>query len=780
MVISFGKSELVLSPQGMITDITYQQKTVFSVGKPSFLIRLFRNGNPCEIKDVSLDGNLLTYRFQGTEDKVSLQFTCKEDYTVFVVTECPRSFDFLTVGPIVTRLDDVVGDVVGVVQGDGAAIGIQSLHSKLLAGFPDEIRRHTIYAAAAPTSTLTVDSREANTAAAYAMPFGSVLQLFCENRRRDRVKSVVYAKQCVPAPLLDREDADIQGCRFALFSCPDSEALDVIGEIEVNEGLPHPLIDGEWVKKSRKATYSYLIGEFGSENIDHMLDYAKKGGFRCLYHPEPFDTWGHFELRKEQFPEGDLSLKKCAEKAAERGIRLGLHTLSSFTKTNDNYVTPIPHKGLKSMLPGSLEEDITSEQAQFPVKNLAGLEYPATLNCIRIENELIQYSEFETLSDGNFLLKGCTRGAFGTAAASHSKGCPACKLIDYPYHTLFPDIDLQDKFADRIAQLFNFAGIEQISFDGLEGCEWTGEGEYANNSFCMRCYDQFDHPVINDASRLHHFLWHMNTRMNWGEPWGEEMRAGQVEGRMRNQAFFRKNLFPPMLGWFLIRKANRRFEASTLMDMEWALSEAAGFDAGFSLSASQDTLDSLGTTDEILEAIRNWELLRYENRFDDSLKELLKKPETEWHLEKENETTFRLYPMAVSKPLVCDLLEMQPGQPGGSDWSFDQPFDRQGFSFRMKVDGYGYIENPKFYNATGVLQFQTTVKGGQYLLFDGWKAFVTDKNYNKLQECPYIGNCHVEKGTAQLSFGCSFGGDEGPEVKVRVITKAAPYIVTRG
>ncbi|HBA47685.1 MAG TPA: hypothetical protein DCZ91_07765, partial [Lachnospiraceae bacterium] len=153
-------------------------------------------------------------------------------------------------------------------------------------------------------------------------------------------------------------------------------------------------------------------------------------------------------------------------------------------------------------------------------------------------------------------------------------------------------------------QLFNFAGIEQISFDGLEGCEWTGEGEYANNSFCMRCYDQFDHPVINDASGLHHFLWHMNTRMNWGEPWGEEMRVGQVEGRMRNQAFFHKNLFPAMLGWFLIRKANRRFEASTLMDMEWALSEAAGFDAGFSLSASQDTLDSLGTTEEILEAIR--------------------------------------------------------------------------------------------------------------------------------------------------------------------------------
>ena len=263
----------------MITDITYGQKSVFPEGQTSCLIRLFRNNTPCEARDVRLDGNRLTYRFQGTEDTVSLTVACKEDYTVFEVTECPQSFDFLTIGPIVTRLNDVVGDVVGVVQGENIAIGIQGLHRKLAAGFPDEIRQHTIHVTDASTSALTVGNREANTAAAYAMPFGSVLQLFCENRRRDRVKSVVYAEQCVPAPSLDREDADIRGCRFALLSCPALEALNVIGRIEENEGLPHPMIDGEWVKTSRKATYSYLIGEFGTENIEHILSYARKGGF---------------------------------------------------------------------------------------------------------------------------------------------------------------------------------------------------------------------------------------------------------------------------------------------------------------------------------------------------------------------------------------------------------------------------------------------------------------------------------------------------------------------
>jgi hypothetical protein len=79
--------------------------------------------------------------------------------------------------------------------------------------------------------------------------------------------------------------------------------------------------------------------------------------------------------------------------------------------------------------------------------------------------------------------------------------------------------------------------------------------------FSLRCFEGWDHTVINDASGLHHFTWHMNTRMNWGEPWGEAMRTGQVEYRIKNQDFFRRNLFPRMLGWFLIRLADKSLNA---------------------------------------------------------------------------------------------------------------------------------------------------------------------------------------------------------------------------
>ena len=467
------------------------------------------------------------------------------------------------------------------------------------------------------------------------------------------------------------------------------------------------------------------------------------------------------------------------EKAEAQRVKTGLHTLTNFTKTNDSYVTPIPDKRLKTMVPVKLLEEISAEETELRIDELKGFAYAATLNSFRIGDELLQYQECKPDQEKGILLTGCTRGAFGTTAAGHPKGAEVYKLTDYPYQTLFPDIDLQDEFSDRIAELFNKTGLNQISFDGQEGCEWTGEGEYAVNRFAMRCYEQFDHLVLNDASRLHHFLWHMNTRMNWGEPWGKSMRTDQVKGRIKNQKFFEKNLFPKMLGWFLIRKANRRFEASTLMDIEWALSEAAGFDAGFSMSISENVLDSLGNIDILLEAIKNWELLRFENRFPDELKEELRKPETEWHLKKVDDHHFELYPMAVSQPFVCDLLEMQPGQPGGADWYFENCFEEQPLKFQMRVEGYGFIEKVQFYTKKGPIKFDATVKGGQYLLFDGEEAWVTDRNFNRQEKVEYTGSCPLVKGKDSFSFGCTFGGEEGPEVSVQVITQGEAYHIMR-
>lgn len=412
---------------------------------------------------------------------------------------------------------------------------------------------------------------------------------------------------------------------------------------------------------------------------------------------------------------------------------------------------------------------VSPEDTEIQVSDTALYETVTSLSTVMIDEELVVY---QTVRDGR--LAGCERGAFGTRPAAHREGALARLLCDYPYKVFFPDISLQDGYAKRLGELFKNTGLSQISFDGLEGCSYTGEGWYACNRFCTQCWEHWGRPdIINDASRLGHNLWHMHTRMNWGEPWGAKMREGMLEGRMQNQDFFRRNLLPRMLGWFLIRLADRRFEATTLQDVEWALSMAAGVDAGYALSAGERVLDNLGGTDEILTAVNRWERLRLSGFLPEALRERLRDPGTEWHLEEE-EDCWLLYPMHITKPMVCDMLEMQPGQPGGADWSGDNPFDEQEYEMVLRVVGSGWIESPALYNSRGMLKFSGRVHGGQYIIYRQGKALRTDRNYRVIEEIPVTGKGILPAGTQHLGFACDFGGEEGPEVTVRLMTYGQP------
>ena len=169
-------------------------------------------------------------------------------------------------------------------------------------------------------------------------------------------------------------------------------------------------------------------------------------------------------------------------------------------------------------------------------------------------------------------------------------------LAEHPYRTFYPGIEngMMDEMTKRLVELVNHTGLRQISFDGLEGLSAYGYGEYSRNRFVKQCYDDWNGEVISDASNLLHFLWHIHTRMNWGEPWGKAMREGMAEYRFQNQAYFDRNLFPRMLGWFELRAAGGDQEATTLDEMEWVLAKAAGYDAGFAVVMNPDVLKGNG------------------------------------------------------------------------------------------------------------------------------------------------------------------------------------------
>ena len=61
-----------------------------------------------------------------------------------------------------------------------------------------------------------------------------------------------------------------------------------------------------------------------------------------------------------------------------------------------------------------------------------------------------------------------------------------------------------------------------------------------------------------------------------------------------------------MMGWFTLRKATRKYESTTPDNIQWMLSKAAGYGAGFAFHMSGDALRSHGKTGQYLRLIAVW------------------------------------------------------------------------------------------------------------------------------------------------------------------------------
>lgn len=766
-----SKTQISINNKGFYSSIKVAGKEILSNGNYP-MISASRQGKIILPKSLEVSGNRFSLTMEDG-NKIILLVTQMPNAIVYEIKEINSEYKEVVFGPLKVNLHEEVGEIVGVAQQDEIAFGMQSLHIKTNGGIPYEVADvySKFFNYTGENTELSVSSTPFYNLAAVDTKDGTVFQLSSRNREHVEYRKVQQIEKSLTLPV-EGPDAKITGSKIALFGDRSAEILNRIGKIEIEQNLPHPIINGEWDKTSRSSMRSYLISSFSEKDIDFILEKAKRAGFKNIYHEGPFETWGHFKWRSSFASDGDEGVKRIVEKANAQGIDLGVHTLSNFLTPNDSYVTPLPSKNLLKQGELALLSDLDDNQTTLEISKSALFEMPLTLNALQIGDELITFGKVDAVGD-KMILTGCTRGAFGTLKTAHKTSERLYKLWDYPYKTLFPDLKLQDEFATRLAEIFNKTGIKQISFDGLEGCMYTGHDYYATAKFVKGFYDQVKDKsnIINDASRLDHFSWHIHTRMNWGEPWGEEMRKGQVESRIKNQKYFKRNLFPRMLGWFLIRLADRKFETTSLEDLEWALSESAGFDSGYAMSISLQTLRNHGQMDKLLEAIKNWDFLRMNQAFTEEQKIRLRDPETEWHLEKKSENDFLLYPLHISKQFRCDLSEMQPGQPGGADWSWSTPIESS-FALRIKVEGDGAIVNPSFTTPKGVIKIEGKIKADQYLLLDyEGNALLTDKNYNTLDTLKTQGKALLSAGSSAVAFACDVEKDSSPEVIVRYITR---------
>jgi len=748
---------LSLDEKGAVVELTDIQNEVnYAAAGTAFLIAVKSDGLILDPMGFKADGEHVSYLFPG-ELHVDLKVLNRGEYLRLEVVSVSdeERMDAILWGPLKTSIGETVGEFVGVVRNQDYAIGIQALNVKTTGGvlIDDE-------GFVAPRGS-----------AALPQEYGSSLQAFCIDRTRPQTIEAWNGFE--NTAVVANPEFGLPGSAIALFGIEEKSALDLIGQIEQKEGLPHLMIDGEWVKSSPLAGRPYIISSFGESTVDMMLDFTEKVGFYSLYQSHPFSNWGHFDLIPSLFPNGRQGMKACVDKARERNIMMGVHTLTNFITTNDPFVSPLPHPGLASYAGTHITADLGKEDMEIPIEDTSFYHRITTLQTVRIGDELIRFSGIT--DESPFKLLNCKRGAFGTSAASHNKGESIARLIDHPYKTFYPNMDLQNEMIDNLVDFFNETGVSHMDFDGHEGAYSTGYGDASKDYFALRFLEGVDHMVVNGTSQSSHFYWHLNTYMNWGEPWYGGMRESQNDIRFNNQATLERNYQPNMLGWFWYQAG------TTLEEMEWMLARAAGWNAGYALVVNPIAIEKNPYTGEVIEAIRIWEEAKHKDLFTESQKVLLKAGEYDFSLHKINENEFHLQHYKKLK-FEHENLVLQPGQPHYSEWEFMVNYEEQDLYLQLLASGEeGEIEGILL-ELDGALSmaFPLSLKAGYSCIFDGTGNLLLYDNRGSLKKKYEVewGQVDLDTTSHTLRVSCNFSSDAALVLKGTVKLKDRVEIIS--
>jgi hypothetical protein len=774
-----GSMQISLRSDGVITKLASRDGDINYLHRDSsvYLIRLRINDKMVspESLEYKIDEQMLYFLFPDKLE-VKIRVREKDEYLAFSLHNIKGNDvpDILVWGPVYTSINETIGETVGVVRNHDFAIGIQSLNPKTLGGYPwreNDVMPEMDYFDQDNYSDLKaggIGHTLYRVEAARPVEGGSALQAYCRRRYDTRnIPNLGYTNYTA----MPYKDNGLIGSAIAIFGCQPADVLHHIMMVEIGEGLPHPKVDGQWSKTAPGASAAYMIMDFSEADIQKAIGYTVKAGLRYLYHSGPFESWGHFELKKASFPDGRESIKRCVEKAKENGIFLGIHTLSNFITTNDAYVSPVPDKRLAVVGSASLTKSIAKNAIKIIIDDPSYFNQFKNnhLKAFRIEDEIIRYAAVSETKP--WTLIDCQRGAFGTEAASHLAGDTVFKLADHAYKVFLSNPELSLEIADNIAKLFNETGLRQISFDGLEGNRSTGLGNYGEILFTTQWYKKLNRKIrshyIADASRSSHYFWHIFTRMNWGEPWYAGFRESQTEYRLKNQKYFDRNYIPNMLGWFLMKPG------TSIEDIEWLLARSAAFDAGYAFVTSYDALEKNGYTDDILASIALWEDARMNAVFNDDQKALMEDVNNEFHLEKlckDSMLLSRVFPFRIEHK----NMQRQPGEPLSSTMEIINNGHQQPIHFIISASKCDVVNPWLEINGSMKTIIPVKLNAGEYLKYDGYFARVYTADWNLKKSISLDKNkLLIAPGTHTIETGCDFVGLEGAmKIEIRLSGEA--------
>jgi len=486
-----------------------------------------------------------------------------------------------------------------------------------------------------------------------------------------------------------------EGAKVAVVGVPRDKLMETIEQVEVDQGLPHAILNGVWIRKAPERFASYLmVHNLGEHNVDKVIEVAK-GGFGCVEF-YPWRSTPSYQLNPSLFPNGMAGLKKVADKIHAAGLQVGLHVMQGMVgwgPKDDPYITPKADPRLLQDRHASLAVPLDEKAIEVVVKETT-LDWPETGD-LYVEGEIIRYSR---RTEAGFA--ECQRGLHGTTISAHAAGARVGHLVNcFPNwgNTVYcPDVNstMIDEICDRLATVFNETSADMSYFDGGE--ELIRQPPYWRNQgrFALGLAQRLKKPIILEGNALYtHLAWHVISR---GSPHFDPIYFGRRDYTLRfkgqHPADHAKNLLGGDVGWFNPHVHSPVVDAVTPDEVLLLCLKALGHKSPISFSMDMSNPWANQRMPEMLETIRACDELKRRDYFTDAACAELTKPFAEHTLEQTSDGTWNLRPMQFGPARTVDAERGER-----SEWKCGNPYHEQRPWVRMRartrLAPYGAKEN---------------------------------------------------------------------------------------
>ena len=518
----------------------------------------------------------------------------------------------------------------------------------------------------------------------------------------------------------------LTGAEVTIIGTPQKNILPLIRDIMSNaKDIPFSDKGGAWAQENKEGYGSYLMnfGTLTEETVDEWIKMCRNLGFNQIdnHGGGDFFRFGDFELNRKRWPDGWKSFKKINDRLHEAGISVIFHTYAFFIDKNTKYVTPVPSRDLgyfsSFTLSGPVNEkdtEIIVNESTADISTITGF-FVRNSMTLRIGEELIEYDNVSRTPPYKFI--GCKRGANGTVPSSHKE-----KDIAYHLREMFgrfvpgPETELFKEIAGNTAKIVSDCGFDGIYFDAIDGSDILGGEEYFwyyGTKFIFEVASQLKKPVGMEMSSMAHHWWHYRSRWQaWDRPvrgykkfidihsaaikTGRLFYPPEIKSNENEHGLWRGHeplitkyasaengglLLPLHFGWWGNQTWNPpQVEPTFMDDIEYLCCKMIGNNAGLSMLGGVDekTLDANPVFRRITEKIKQYEDLKHENYFNDSIRALLREAEKEYTLFKGSDGRWSLKPVSYKKHKIDGT-----DQPS-SKWKTANDFGEQPVKLRIE------------------------------------------------------------------------------------------------